>query len=287
MEKSRKLWTIQESTKPEDRLRSAAAGLAAGALPAQAADVVSSNIVGYQKIELANGFNMIGTAFQNVGVANQINIQDIKASGLTGLDWTFATTAGDTLLIWDSSAQGYLTTLYYTGDEDTDGLMAGMGATPGTWFDTVAFGTATDTLENGDAFWILSSSPNATVTIAGEVPEDANSITIVPGFNMIANPYPKAVKVNDLFTCTGLTGLDWTFATTAGDTLMIWNPEEQGYTTSLYYAGDSDPDGIMAGFGAEPGTWFDTVEFKTAETEIPVGGAFWILSSGTGTLTFK
>ena len=27
--------------------------------------------------------------------------------------------------------------------------------------------------------------------------------------------------------------------------------------------------------------------FATAETEIPAGGAFWILSSGTGTLTFK
>ena len=255
--------------------------------PARAADVVSANVVGYQKIQLADGYTMIGTAFQNVGVTNKLNVQDIKASGLTGLDWTFATTAGDTLLIWDASAQGYLTTFYYTGDSDPDGTMAAFGAEPGTWFDPVTFSAASEVLENGDAFWILSSTQNAQVTIAGEVPQSANAISIVSGYNMIANPYPKAVKVNDLFTCTGLTGLDWTFATTAGDTLIIWDPVAQGYLTTLYYTGDSDPDGTMAAFGAEPGTWFDTITFATAETEIPVGGAFWILSSGSGTLTFK
>ena len=232
---------------------------------------------------------MIGTSFQNIGADNSLNVQEIKASGLTGLDWSFATTAGDTLQIWDANSQMYQTTFYYAGDAyDEGGVMETFGATPGSWFDTVTFAPADFTLENGDAFWILSSADDAKVTIAGEVPTTANSVTIVSGFNMIANPYPKAVKINDLFTVTGLTGLDWSFATTAGDTLQIWDPSSQMYLTTLYYAGDAyDEGGVMEAFGATPGSWFDTVTFAPAETEIPAGGAFWILSSGSGTLTFK
>jgi hypothetical protein len=148
------------------------------------------------------------------------------------------------------------------------------------------FATSDMVLENGDAFWIMSSVDDAQVTIAGEVPTSANSITIVQGSNMIANPYPRAVKVNDLFMVTGLTGLDWdSFA--PGDTLKIWDPTKQAYLTTLYYAGDEQTDS-MTGMGGEAGTWFDMDgTFSTADTEIPVGGAFWILSSGTGTLTFK
>ena len=125
------------------------------------------------------------------------------------------------------------------------------------------------------------------MTISGEVPTTANQIALSSGYNMIANPYPKAVAVNDLMTVTGLTGVDWTFETEAGDSLMIWSPEEQAYSVELLYTGDSDPDGMMEGFGAVPGTWFDMGNFKTAEDVIPVGGAFWIKTSGAGTLTFK
>ena len=252
---------------------------------ASATEVPSANVVGYQKIDIANGFTMIGTSFQSVGVENTISVQDIKASGLTGLDWTFATETGDTMQIWDASAQGYLTMLNYTGDVVTP-EMAEMGIEAGKWFDMNTFANAEMTLENGDAFWILSSATGAKVTIAGEVPTTSNSINIVPGFNMIANPYPKAVKVNDLFTITGLTGLDWTFATEAGDTLQIWDASAQGYLTMLNYTGDEvTPE--MEGMGIEAGKWFDMNTFANAETEIPAGGAFWILSSGTGTLTFK
>ena len=228
---------------------------------------------------------MIGTSFQSVGVENTISVQDIKASGLTGLDWTFATLDGDTLQIWDASSQMYVTTLNYTGDVVTP-EMEGMGIEAGKWFDMNTFANAEMTLENGDAFWILSSATGAKVTIAGEVPTTSNSINIVPGFNMIANPYPKAVKINDLFTVTGLTGLDWTFATLDGDTLQIWDASSQMYVTTLNYTGDVvTPE--MEGMGIEAGKWFDMNTFANAETEIPAGGAFWILSSGTGTLTFK
>ena len=40
--------------------------------PAWAADVVSSNIVGYEKITLAQGYNMIGVQFAEVGGSDKI-----------------------------------------------------------------------------------------------------------------------------------------------------------------------------------------------------------------------
>ena len=100
---------------------------------------------------------MIGTAFQNVGVDNAISVQDIQGSGLTGFDFTFATTDGDTLMIWDSGCQAYLTTLYYTGDSDDLGLMAGFGLEPKTWFDSSTFQEATTEIPASGAFWIMSS----------------------------------------------------------------------------------------------------------------------------------
>ena len=252
---------------------------------ASAAEVTSDNVVGYQKIDLSNGYTMIGTSFQNIGVDNSINVQQIKASGLNGLDWdSFA--PGDTLKIWDASSQMYLTTLYYAGDEQTES-MTGMGGEAGTWFDLDGtFATADLELENGDAFWIISSKEGGKVTVSGEVPTSANSIEIVKGYNMIANPYPKTIKINDLFSISGLAGLDWdSFA--PGDTLKVWDASSQMYLTTLYYAGDEQTES-MTGMGGEAGTWFDLDgTFATAETEIPAGAAFWIISSGNGTLTFK
>ena len=273
---------------PAAALRAGRGGLGGGRLaPAWGAEVVSSNIVGYHKISLSPGYNMIGTSFQTVGGDKEISVQDIKGSGLTGVDWTWETEAGDTLLIWDAANKAYLTTLYYTGDTATE-EMTEEGAVPGTWFDLGdSYATSDYVFKNGDAFWVLSSGANATVTIAGEVPTETDSISIVPGYNMIGNPYPKAVAVNDLFTITGLTGVDWTWETEAGDTLTIWDPVNKIYSTTLYWTGDTaTPE--MTEEGAEPATWFDLGDtYSTATTVIPVSGAFWIKSSGSGTLTFK
>ena len=129
---------------------------------ASAAEVTSDNVVGYQKIDLSNGYTMIGTSFQSIDVDNTISVQDIKASGLKGFDWeTFE--PGDTLMIWDASVQGYATTLYYAGDEQTE-TMDGMGAVAGTWFDVDGiFATAETEIPAGGAFWIVSSG-NGTLT---------------------------------------------------------------------------------------------------------------------------
>ena len=94
----------------------------------------------------------------------------------------------------------------------------------------------------------------------------------------------NSVSVQDI-KATGLKGFDWD-AFEPGDTLMIWDPEQQGYLTTLYYTGDTQTD-TMTDMGVEAGTWFDQDQFKTADTEIPIGGAFWIVTEAGGTVSFK
>ena len=123
---------------------------------ASAADVASANVVGYQKIDLSKGYNMVGTSFQQVTGENSISVQNIKANGLKGYDWV-NWEPGDVLMIWDAAKQGYLTTLYYAGDVQTEEMTL-EGAEAGTWFDMdINYETATTEIPAGGAFWIKSS----------------------------------------------------------------------------------------------------------------------------------
>ena len=133
-----------------------ALALAASVAPAWAAEVVSSNIVGYSKLNLANGYTMVGSAFLTVGGGTTVSIQDIKASGLVGFDWDNFE-PGDTLMFWDASQQMYPTTLYYTGDVQTE-TMTGMGVNAGEWFDMDTFSTAATEIPIGGAFWIITDN---------------------------------------------------------------------------------------------------------------------------------
>ena len=262
-----------------------ALALAASVAPAWAAEVVSSNIVGYSKLDLANGFTMVGVPFQQVGTENTVSVQDIKASGLTGFNWDTFESGGDTLLIWDPTQQMYPTEFIYTGDTETE-AMTGMGIPAGVWFDMATFAPADLDVENGSAVWIVSEGANGVVTLSGEVPTNAVPVQLVTGFNMVANPYPKATDVNDIFTVSGLTGFNWDTFESGGDTLLIWDPAQQMYPTEFIYTGDTQTE-AMAGMGIPAGVWFDMATFAPAVQEIPVGGAFWIVTANGGTLTFK
>ena len=260
-----------------------ALALAASVAPAWAAEVVSSNIVGYSKLDLANGFTMVGVPFQQVGTENTASVQNIKASGLAGFDWV-AFDGGDTLLIWDPSQQMYPTELVYSGDTQT-AEMVDMGVPAGVWFDMATFAPADMELANGSAVWIVGSTATGTVTLSGEVPTNAAPVQLVAGFNMVANPYPKAAAINDVVSCSGLVGFDWV-AFDGGGTLLIWDPAQQMYPTELVWSGDTQT-AEMVDMGVPAGVWFDMATFAPADTEIPVGGAFWIVTANGGTLTFK
>ena len=138
-----------------------AALIAASTFAVNAADVYSSNIVGYSKVTLVPGFTMVGAPFQAVGsVAGTINIQDIvSTTGLVGFDWDNYE-GGDTLIIFDPNTQIYSTT-YVWSDADPDEM-----GLENKWFNDSTFEAASATVPVGGAFFIVTSGIGGTIDFA-------------------------------------------------------------------------------------------------------------------------
>ena len=121
--------------------------------PAWGAEVVSSNVVGYYKLNLANGYTQIGVQLQNVGDdAGTIGLNDLSFNGLTGYDWD-AGTPGDSITIWDSASQSYAATYYWTA---TDPFELGIGSN--VWFDESALAKANVTIPVGGSIFVFSKN---------------------------------------------------------------------------------------------------------------------------------
>ena len=85
------------------------------ALPARAEQVVvSSNIVGYEKISLeANAMDILAVQFQTVG-GGEVSIQDITVDG------QFSELGGDWIQWWDPETRKYQKAFYW--GESVDGV---------------------------------------------------------------------------------------------------------------------------------------------------------------------
>ena len=137
-----------------------AAIFAASAFSAFAADVYSSNIVGYSKIDLVPGLTMVGAPFETVGATGTVNIQDVvDTTGLIGFDWDLYT-GGDKLIVWNPALQGY--TAEYTWS-DADPLSLG---TLNKWIDEGTLSAANVQIPVGAAFFIRSSGTGGTIDFA-------------------------------------------------------------------------------------------------------------------------
>ena len=82
------------------------------------------------------------------------------------------------------------------------------------------------------------------------------------------------VNIQDVIDTTGLVGYDWVNYQ-RGDTMIIWDPTTQIYSKEYCW---SSEDG---GMGLE-NKWFDDGTFSAVSETVPVGGAFFINSSGAG-----
>jgi len=263
-----------------------AAIFAASTLAASAADVYSSNIVGYSKLSTGPQLNLIGLCFQPVGGNGATTINDImSSSGLVGFDWELGE-GGDQMYLWDAGAQGYATIYTYAGDTVPEAITTELGYDlSGQWMDGDMLPVSVP-LDIGSGVWIQSSALAATVTLAGEVSSNETvTVSLGPQLNLVANPYPAALDVNSA-TYTGLVGFDWDLGE-GGDQMYLWDDSAQGYATIYTYAGDSVPAEITTELGYDlSGKWMDG-DMLPVSTPIPVGGAMWIQSTTTsGSVTF-
>ena len=239
------------------------------------AQVESVNIVGYEtKALVAGDFNMIGGAFNSVGKDGYSLNRDFKGENLTaGTDLFTA----DTILIHDATTGGYTTYYLYEYDPTYPDYPAG-------WYNAITEASFDTDYPNGlpagSSFWYLAKATtvNASVTFSGDVPMGASyTKDLVRGdFNMVANPYPVALNLNDATQVT-LTGATAGPGVLSSDTILIHDATTGGYTT--YYLYEGDPD-YQAG-------WYNAGSDELFETDypdgLPAGTPFWyVAKAGTG-----
>ena len=195
--------------------------------------VTSANMVGYAKnTQPAGGFSMVAPA-QFAGTAGGVTL-DEALSGIVG---------GDKIYVFNGAA--YDIYEYY----------AGYG-----WFDGLFDPAGDVVISEGTAIWVTGAASAVTI-MSGEVPSAA-SVTnaVVAGFNLISNPYPVALALDDI-DLTDFVG---------SEKVYVFNGA--AYDIYEYYAG----------YG-----WFDGLFDPAGSVQVPVGAGFWLSMSNAGSVVFN
>ena len=236
--------------------------------------MVSSNVVGYQKVALDPGYNMIGMQFVEVGSGDAKALADAATldSSMAGFDdeGTYATE----LKVWKN---GNYTTFGWSGTSGTDVLDD--STFDNKWLNGDLEETA-DELAAEDAVWIKAEKAG-TVTVCGQVPSESSvTVPLVAGYNMVANPYPKTVKVADFGVLSAnLAGFDdeGTYATE----LKVW---KNGNYTTFGWSGTSGSD--VLGDPSLDNKWLNGDLEETDDT-VDFGHGVWIKAASAGSITFS
>ena len=122
--------------------------------PAWAADVVSSNVVGYNRVTLASGYSLLGSQFLLVGGQTADMSQLMSSVSLTGMDVDSGTFNSE-LMLWNGVGYDTYGWSGNVGDPDYDNK----------WLDEGTWAPASATLEVGQGCWIKSDA-QATITFS-------------------------------------------------------------------------------------------------------------------------
>ena len=237
------------------------------AAPAWAAEVVSSNIVGYTKVNVVAGLNMLSGAFVAVGGENADMNDSVVSSDLG---------ASTVAQFWDATGKAYSSLFYYPDPDDgiyeDDSYENNLGA---GWGDGDAIVVEKE-MNPGTGFWVQSPSA-ATVTLCGEVSTNAVEVSLVAGLNLVGNPFPGQIDIS------AITSSDLAASTVA----QFWNATAKSYTTVFYYPGPADgiyeDDSYENNLGAG---WGDG-DAIAIDFPIDAGSGFWIQSPSAATISIS
>ena len=255
----------------------------------QADGITSANTVGYSGQEVKAGqFYMIGAQFADVQAATDVaNFNNFFATTCApgeygdGSDTTMAGAPQIQLLNADGLSYTkffYISDAYEAGDKPVDG---------NCWSDDNGYIiTPENVVALSKGFWFKSMT-DGSISCAGQVSatsEIENSPT-ANQFNIVANPFPTALALNEAKTTNFKPGeygdgSDTTMAN--APQIQLLNADGLSYTkffyiSDAYDAGDKPVDGNC---------WSDDNGYIVTGTQIPVGQAFWVKSASAGTFTF-
>ena len=212
--------------------------------------------MGYQKITLTQGYNMVSPMFNAIG-GDVKAIKDIFEEK-TGWVSDEAETDADYIKIWYNG--GYAYTYFVSSDAD-DAWANGEDA----------FTETEDTIPENVGFWLYNRGAQKTVTLAGEVPVGDVTLTLNPGYTMLANPFAAPLPVKSIVAISGAFVSDE--AETDADYIKIWR--NGGYNATYFVSSDAD-DAWANGEDA----------FTETDDTIAPGEAFWFYRRGS-TMTIK
>ena len=128
--------------------------------PAWGAEVVSSNVVGYQKLTLQAGYNLIANGFRVVGTENAPAFQDMFSDSAANATGTTDQMTADNIQTWTGT--GYATYWFYdaTGTEDEDPDY------DKKWYDVVDDSAPTSaSIPAGAGVWFIHRGTATTITL--------------------------------------------------------------------------------------------------------------------------
>ena len=242
--------------------------------------VESANTVGYNTDTItATKFNMVCVPFEGTdGDGFKLN-QCLAGVNLVG---AAVPTGADKIQIWDAATGAYDNWFYYFNNDEWTGWWD--EGTQNLLFEDVY----PNGLPAGTAFWYKSdanAANNGSVTLSGQVPAATTvDFEVLRGkFNMVADAYPVALKLNDSnqVVWTGATGAA---VPTGADLIQIWDATTGAYENWFYYFNNDEWTG-----------WWDegtqNLLFEDVYPNgLPVGKPFWYKAagaSGSFDITFK
>lgn len=165
----------------------------------------SVNIVGFVSKQtsssVTNKYFMFGGGFLKPASTNE----RVTLAELLG---TNSIPTGSIVYLWNSGSSAYV----------------GETFAGGRWL------PGTNLIGRSDGFWFKANS-TAIITTSGEVPGSSrtNTVTpILPGYNMLAYPYPVSMPIRDMA---------FTNCSAVGDIVYKWNPTNGAWVGTTYIGG--------------------------------------------------
>ena len=236
--------------------------------------------MGYTKIDLNVGFNLLGQQFVKVGNDAAFDLQEIITSvNMAGFD-TESVTPQTTIQIWTPS--GYVSYDWFSPENliTWDGYGYENLSEKWVWLDD-DFGdfvaAQNVTVPASEGFWINTTAQSSMYFVGQVYTPTEETVPIATGFNLVSNPFPVKWNIQD-FTSTDMAGFD-TESVTPQTTIIIWTPS--GYVSYDYFSPENLIEWDGYGYDDLAGKWVwlddDFGDFVAAENvEIPVGEGFWI-----------
>ena len=240
------------------------------------AEVYSANTVGYTRVAVNSGLNLLGSQFVEVGTDAALDINEVvlPAAEVAGLNENYEF---QTLLqTWDGTA--YAIYGYCADGQGTE--LFGDPSWDGKWLSIAMDGVAVVDIPAGSGFWVQTSG-NSSVTMMGQVASaETTKVNVISGLNLLSSAYPKAVNIQDVVPSAELPGLNemYEFQTL----LQTWD----GTAYAIYgYCADGQGTELF-GDPSWDGKWLSIAMDGVADVTLPAGSGFWVQTSGTGTVTF-